>query len=555
MQKKFFRLSSSLLALVLAMTLVLVACSTPANGVTSLALTDMTFELADASDIQVHSFHLGNGELTNSAGNPVPAPLAGIIAVPDHTGPHPLVVIIHGVRAVESIHDSVYEGFDYLVQQLAAEGFAAMSINVNVEYTFDFGESSNHEWVLSIFEQHLALLERATAGEDVGHGIDLTAMIDVEQVHLIGHSRGGEIIDSIAQQDEQGRIRSMISVAGGIGPFFFEFDEDDEDGELSIIGTSPPNIPTAFILSEFEGDFQIPFSQVVFDEILAQAQSHAMSNLVYLRGANHNHFNRTVERDDRTLDTMIGNVAQTVPETWITREEQEDFLTHYVAAFLAVVTEVRAPFGTFDPLTPQPTTMFGYSVTASTYLPGLELIVPPGNGTATGAATAEGYTQYGFGFRSLFNHPAVNNRQHPELELTALTWDGSDGEVAFNPQTNDFSAHGALSLYVAVDTSNGLNPDGADQAFSVILTDEAGVEQGVVVPAGSSALTFHPGFVSEFELFDEMATEWQGFMPLGELRIPLSYFGELDLQVIDSITIAFDQTPSGAVMLSGIYLV
>ena len=49
-------------------------------------------------------------------------------------------------------------GFDYLVKQLAAEGYVAIAININVNYTFDFGESIWDSWAYSIFEKHLELL-------------------------------------------------------------------------------------------------------------------------------------------------------------------------------------------------------------------------------------------------------------------------------------------------------------------------------------------------------------------------------------------------------------
>ena len=68
----------------------------------------MEFELVDSSHIEVHPFRLGMGELVDYLGSSIPAPLDGIIAVPDTYGPHPLVVILHGVRPVDSILDDVY---------------------------------------------------------------------------------------------------------------------------------------------------------------------------------------------------------------------------------------------------------------------------------------------------------------------------------------------------------------------------------------------------------------------------------------------------------------
>ena len=512
--------------------------------ISTLPLNNMAFDLADASGIEVHAFELADGEVRTWNARPVVAPLAGIIALPEAQRPHPLVIIVHGARRIDSIRDKVYAGFEYLVRQLAAEGYAAMSVNVNVEYTEEFGESLGGSWAYSIFGQHLALLERANAGEDAGHGIDLTGRLDLDQIHVMGHSRGGELADIFVRNDQAvglGRIRSILRVASSV----LSYDEPED--------APHPDIPTGIILPEFDGDLVTPFGQQVFDEILMEARNRSFASVVYLRGANHNFFNRAVENDDRT--SGFGEVAQTAKETWLTREEQEDFLMRYAAAFLAIATGARGPWGTFNPLEPQPVTMFGYAAMASTYLPGVRRILTSGTGTAAGVATAERYVQRGL-IEGLFNHPSVINRRDEQLRLTALTWNGEDGAAAFTPTENDFSGAEAISLYVAVDSSNELNSQGENQAFTIALIDSAGARRSVIIPAGTSALAWHPGKVHHYEGWGDIpgVEAWLGFMPLGELRIPLGLFDGINLGMVASIEIVFDQTASGAMMLEGMYL-
>jgi len=511
---------------------------------TELAVTDMAFELADASGIKVHDFSLGDGNLTNVLGRPIPAPLDGIIAVPDSDGPHPLVIILHGAKRIETVYDRVYAGFDYLVGQLAAEGYVAVSFNINIEWTFDFGESSWNEWSYALFEQHLALLEEANSGQDPGYGVDLTGKVDIDQIHLIGHSRGAEVADTFCRRDELAgldRIRSMIRVA----PSTVIYHGPDDQPH--------PDVPTSIILPEFDGDL-LPFGQTVYDEIVMESFNRSLASLVYLRGANHNFFNRDFEEDDRIWFT--DGAAYLAKETWLTRDQQEDFLKHYAAAFLSLVTGKKAPWGTFAPAEPQPASMFGYRVTASTYIPGLQSILNTPSAQnqsdvyATGAATA-GFWLQSFPVEGYFTHPSVINRRDEQLPLYSLEWDGAGGAVSFSLSTGDFSGHRALSLYVAVDSSNELNPYGEDQSFTLSLTDSSGAAQSVFIPAGTGALTWHPGYVQEFEWGGSM---WMGFMPLGDLRVPLTCFDTLDLGSIADLTITFDRSPSGAVMLSGIYL-
>jgi len=70
-----------------------------------------------------------------------------------------------------------------------------------------------------------------------------------------------------------------------------------------------------------------------------------------------------------------------------------------------------------------------------------------------------------------------------------------------------------------------------------------------------NALSRHPGYAVEMAWnIDDTRWFWVGFMPLGELRVPLDMFDGVDLSVVVSISIIFDRTLTGAVMMSGIYV-
>jgi len=527
--------------------LIILATSLPSGSPDGreLALRDMTYTLADSSGVKVSTYDFGEGDLKNSGGKQVPCPLDGIIAVPEGPGPYPLVIVFHGVTWVKNIYDEVYLGFDYLVAQLAAEGYVAVSFNVNIEYhCWDYGESRMYDWAYQVYKQQIALLQRANNGQESGHGIDLQGKIDFSQIHFIGHSCGGEMADLIIRKElDEGlnRIRSLVRVEA-----------------TTLIYDDPyPDVPTGIIIGEFDGD--VPEAgQYVFDELQKEHGRISPASIVYLRGANHAFFNRRFIKDEARSQLNR-----------LTREQQEDFLARYTCAFLSVYAKGRGAGqfedrpGIWNVTEPQPVTMFGYAVTASGITPErLPLFIPteddslrPASSGAASVVFISKTSRDGVWFR----HPGASYVADRKLPLYAIRWNGSGGTVYFSGTQNsliDFSAYSAFSLFVAVDSSDALNPKGDAQSFTVSLMDASGAKQSVLVPKGTSALAYHEGRIVEIKEFDgTITTYWDGYMPLGELRVPLSYFDGINLSKVTGLLIELDQTDAGAVMLSGIYLV
>ena len=206
--------------------------------------------------------------------------------------------------------------------------------------------------------------------------------------------------------------------------------------------------------------------------------------------------------------------------------------------------------------------MFGYAVTASSLTPErLPLFIPTPDGLPRPAPSGEASVTFiskTSGDGVWFRHPGASYSAGKKLPLYAIRWNANGGTVSFSCTQDlsaDLSAYSALSLFIAVDSSDELNPKGEAQSFAVSLMDANGTKQSVLIPKGTSALAYHDGRLVEIEEFDGSATTyWDGYMPLGELRIPLSYFNGINLSKVTELLIELDQTDSGAVMLSGIYL-
>ena len=77
-----------------------------------------------------------------------------------------------------------------------------ISMNVAINYSFEDGEPTGNERTIQVVEQQLEQLEKAINGEETAFPVDLTGKGDLEQVVLLGQSRGGCDIFAVAEAME-----------------------------------------------------------------------------------------------------------------------------------------------------------------------------------------------------------------------------------------------------------------------------------------------------------------------------------------------------------------
>ena len=87
------------------------------------------------------------------------------------------------------------------MRRLADAGYVALSININAENTFGFGEPKPGERLQQLLDLHLDALATASAGGPNDFGLPLTGQVDMQRLTLIGHSRGGEGAYTYAHSD------------------------------------------------------------------------------------------------------------------------------------------------------------------------------------------------------------------------------------------------------------------------------------------------------------------------------------------------------------------
>lgn len=148
-------------------------------------------------------------------------PLNARVWYPHGDGPFPLVLLVHGNKS-NATHSE--DGFRYLGEQLAGHGVIAVSVDQNFLNTGvldrDGGLRGVEEARGRLLLEHL----RTWKAWNEQEGTPFTGKVDLVNVGLLGHSRGGEAIVTathLAQRDGLSgmTIRSLLALAPSEGQY------------------------------------------------------------------------------------------------------------------------------------------------------------------------------------------------------------------------------------------------------------------------------------------------------------------------------------------------
>jgi hypothetical protein len=138
-------------------------------------------------------------------------PLNGRVWYPQGDGPFPLVLVVHGNHVMEEFSDP---GYAYLGELLASRGFIMVSVDENF---------FNGSWLSDLDNENGArgwlLLEHLSAwrGWSRSRGNPFYGKVDMDDVALIGHSRGGEAAAVAALFNRLPRFPDDANVAFDFG--------------------------------------------------------------------------------------------------------------------------------------------------------------------------------------------------------------------------------------------------------------------------------------------------------------------------------------------------
>ncbi|HEY9879733.1 MAG TPA: hypothetical protein V6D29_14840 [Leptolyngbyaceae cyanobacterium] len=498
----------------------------------------------------------------------MPVPLQGIMAVPDGVGPFPVVVILHGRHSgchfTQPWSASIWpcpagletrfdQGFDYLAEKLARQGYLTLAVDLNGAYTFSYGATATNynslpnQRSLQIIDAHLTRLAAANRGDAVGFGMDLTGKVDLSRLVLIGHSMGGSAaaVSGLMRQ----RHTSAEQVTAGLGPV----------SALLLVAPTPsgaidaaplaytlPDVPVSVLLGGCDRDI-FDFSSLYYYEAAAQTPRQHTVASVLIPGANHHFFNRALVEDDysRQLDNAPVCAAQSPLR--LSRQAQEDFLVSYIQDFLATVfAEGNAPIGWAATQT-APDRLYQVPV-----LTNLSLAAQNQRSLLNLKPSAPfPASLHVVGTLSLQQCPALQAcdryfRPRPQFPtVLRLSWQDRSGRLQVNlpNAAQDMREFDSIQIRLALDSTDVLN-EGQRQAVAIVLHDRQGRAARVEIPALTPALRqFAPD------------PKW-GYRSIpvypSAVRIPLAQFQGVDLGAIATVELLFDQSERGVLYLADI---
>lgn len=326
--------------------------------------TNAAVVVTEHPEDNLYVYDLGEGALKNPTRPDTPYRMQGIVGVPEGEN-CPVVVILHGSHPIEKSSENRYDlGFAHLVDALADAGYLAVSMNIGINYSFEDGEPIGNTRTVQIVQQQLDLLQDAIDGKQGAFPCDLTGKGDLSQVVLMGHSRGGGDLFTVADEVEGIEVRGLLAMA---------------PAKTVPVEEGVSDLPVGIIIPQYDGDVTMLDGATIYEDIRSNDVTNA--ELIYLEGGNHGGFSTALVAPD-----PFGNredLSKIMPA-----EEQQAFLRSYALDFVESVLETgKTPLADETTL---PDTLYGRSVVTRVYDSGKALYSSQANAaekvTASGAA-------------------------------------------------------------------------------------------------------------------------------------------------------------------------
>ena len=196
-------------------------------------------------------------------------------------------------------------GYSYLTQQLASLGYIVVSINSNRGINCGFEIEGDPGLNLArgrLILRHLQLLSQWNQGIEPTPrelGVSLKGKLDLKNIGLFGHSRGGEGVRAAyaLYRDAKSPWREMIPDRL---KFKAIFELGAVDGQTHRV-LDALDVPWVQLTPSCDGDVRLLDGLKPFDRMMDNGHAEALPSLksiFYVHGANHNFFNTEWHRSD-----------------------------------------------------------------------------------------------------------------------------------------------------------------------------------------------------------------------------------------------------------------
>ncbi len=250
-------------------------------------------------------------------------PLNARVWYPDGPGPYPLILVAHGNHDMKDFSDP---GYEYLGRHLASRGFILASLDMNFINGGIRGENDARGW---LFLKHL----QAWEGFNSEEGNPFEGMVDMANLGIIGHSRGGEAVGHAAAFNHLSRypddatltwdfgfdIKAVIAIAPVDGQY-------RPTSRLAPVG----NVNYLVFHGTHDGDVSSFSGLRTYKRVRFTDGDPHFKASVYVHRANHGQWNTVWGPHDRGPRSGRSLDLRGLLEG----EEQRQFALVYVTAFL-----------------------------------------------------------------------------------------------------------------------------------------------------------------------------------------------------------------------------
>ncbi len=224
--------------------------------------------------------------------------IQGVLAVPEGDGPFPVVLFVHGAymfctAPMQGEADAYpcppeddlrqYEGFTYLAEGLAERGYIAIVPDLSAEFNTGIGFAQQGVRTVQIVNAHLAALEA-----DVGFETDISGKVDLSELVIATHSRGGPLALFYLNADDASYTADALAMLTPAALF--------ANADRVIEETVPETLPTALIIAECDGDVGTDQPLSYLDDMIIPGRP-ALTTIYTVPGATHNAFSTNLDAD------------------------------------------------------------------------------------------------------------------------------------------------------------------------------------------------------------------------------------------------------------------